>query len=295
MRLHQVSFAMGGILESGRQVGADALVELGRFSPPTLHALGARVAGQLSRRMYNVLITNVPGPQIPLYAAGFPVDAMYPVAPLALGQALAVSCTSYNGGVFFGMTADRDAIPDVEEFAVQIREAIEELRSTVPDESGPAAPTSRRGRRSRSSLVSPIGPTIAAQNGSAVGEGLPAGHPGRAPAALADGSFRSDPAVGFAVTDPLRAEYPDWSEEDLEYLAMQDAARASLRLLAGCRADEPPLRVVIAADVADDAVTPRPEADRAVVAVAGPVDWPQVAAVHIDGADAGAAVARPPP
>ena len=71
--------------------------------------------------MYNVLITNVPGPQVPLYAAGFPVDAMYPVAPLGLGQALAVSCTSYNGRVFFGMTADRDAIPDVEEFAVQIR------------------------------------------------------------------------------------------------------------------------------------------------------------------------------
>ena len=151
MRLHQVSFAMGAFVESGQQVGADALVELGRFSPPTLHALGARVAGQLSRRMYNVLITNVPGPQVPLYAAGFPVDAMYPVAPLGLGQALAVSCTSYNGGVFFGMTADRDAIPDVEEFAVQIREAIEELGSTVPNESGAPVPGSRRGRRSRSS------------------------------------------------------------------------------------------------------------------------------------------------
>ena len=151
MRLHQVSFAMGAFVESGQQVGADALVELGRFSPPTLHALGARVAGQLSRRMYNVLITNVPGPQVPLYAAGFPVDAMYPVAPLGLGQALAVSCTSYNGGVFFGMTADRDAIPDVEEFAVQIREAIEELGSTMPHESGSPVPGSRRARRSRSS------------------------------------------------------------------------------------------------------------------------------------------------
>ncbi|HEY5117273.1 MAG TPA: wax ester/triacylglycerol synthase family O-acyltransferase [Nakamurella sp.] len=151
MRLHQVSFAMGGHLESGRQIAADSLVELGRFAPPTLHALGARVASQLSRRMYNVLITNVPGPQVPLYAAGFPVDAMYPVAPLALGQALAVSCTSYNGGVFFGMTADRDAIPDVEEFAVQIREAIDELRSTVPAQSGSPAPGTRRRGRSRTS------------------------------------------------------------------------------------------------------------------------------------------------
>ena len=151
MRLHQVSFAMGGHLESGNPIGADALVELGRFAPPTLHALGARVAGQLSRRMYNVLITNVPGPQVPLYAAGFPVDAMYPVAPLGLGQALAVSCTSYNGGVFFGMTADRDALPDVGEFAVQIKEAIEELRSNVPHKSGSPAPNSRRRGRSRSS------------------------------------------------------------------------------------------------------------------------------------------------
>ena len=158
MRLHQVSFAMGAHVESGQQVGADALVELGRFAPPTLHALGARVAGQLSRRMYNVLITNVPGPQVPLYAAGFPVDAMYPVAPLGLGQALAVSCTSYNGGVFFGMTADRDAIPDVEEFAVQIGEAVEEIavhdpaRSRIrrpPQSAAPAAVADRRRDRSR--------------------------------------------------------------------------------------------------------------------------------------------------
>jgi hypothetical protein len=101
--------------------------------------------------MYNVLITNVPGPQVPLYAAGFPVDAMYPVAPLAIGQALAVSCTSYNGAVFFGMTADRDAIPDVEEFAVQITEAIDELKSTIPNESGSPTGNPRRRNRSRSS------------------------------------------------------------------------------------------------------------------------------------------------
>ncbi|MEP6563189.1 MAG: hypothetical protein ABJD68_19185 [Nakamurella sp.] len=98
--------------------------------------------------------------------------------------------------------------------------------------------------------------------------------------------------VGFAVTEPLRLEYPDWAEEDLEYLAMQDASRASLRLLAAAGPDEPMLRVVIATDVAAESVTPRPEADRAVVAVPRTVDWSQVAAVHIDGADAGSAVAE---
>lgn len=128
MRLHQVSFAMGAHLDSGRQVGADSLLELGRFAPPTLHALGARVAGQLSGRSYNLLVTNAPGPQVPLYAAGWPVVAMYPVAPLAKGHALAVAVTSYHGGVYFGLTADRDAIPDVEEFAVHIGEAVDELR-----------------------------------------------------------------------------------------------------------------------------------------------------------------------
>ena len=144
MRLHQVSFAMGAHTESGTQIGADSIVELGRFAPPTLHALGARVAGQLSRRMYNVLVTNVPGPQIPLYAAGSKVIAMYPVAPLAKGHTLAVACTSYNGEVFFGLTADRDAMPDVEEFADLITESIEELLHTVPPKAQRGRPVRRR-------------------------------------------------------------------------------------------------------------------------------------------------------
>jgi diacylglycerol O-acyltransferase len=77
------------------------------------------------------------------------------VAPLGQGQALAVSCKSYNGQVFFGITADRDAIPDVEEFAAQIREALDEMLSTVPRASGTpqggTKPGSRSSRRSRSS------------------------------------------------------------------------------------------------------------------------------------------------
>lgn len=97
--------------------------------------------------------------------------------------------------------------------------------------------------------------------------------------------------VAFAVTGSLRAEYPGWSDEELEYLAMLDASRASLRLLVGSGPDEPALRVVVAADVDDALATPRPEADRAVVAVTGgPVPWRQVVSVHLDGADASPAV-----
>ncbi len=108
--------------------------------------------------------------------------------------------------------------------------------------------------------------------------------------AIAAQQVRVLSGVGFAVTDPLHLEYPDWSEEDLEYLAMQDASRASLRLLAGSGPAEPSLRVVVAAEVEAAAVRPRPDADRAVVSVPGPVPWSAVAAVHIDGADAAEAV-----
>ena len=68
MRLHQVSFAMQGHKETGQAVGADAIIGVAGFAPPTLHSLGARVVSSLSRRLFNVVVTNVPGPQFPLYA-----------------------------------------------------------------------------------------------------------------------------------------------------------------------------------------------------------------------------------
>jgi len=108
--------------------------------------------------------------------------------------------------------------------------------------------------------------------------------------ALREGRVPVLSGVAFAVTGSLRAEYPGWSDEELEYLAMLDASRASLRLL-GAGGGEPPLRVVLAADVDDSLVTARPEADRAVVAVSGgPLPWRRVASVHLDGADAASAV-----
>ena len=109
--------------------------------------------------------------------------------------------------------------------------------------------------------------------------------------ALGAGAVPVRSGVGFAVTGALRAEYPGWSDEELEYLAMLDASRASLRLLASAGGDEPSLRVVVAADVDDAQVTPRPEHDRAVVAVTpATVPWKRVASVHLDGADATDAV-----
>ena len=131
MRLHQVSYAMRAHKESGAAVGADALVQLSGFAPPTIHALGARTASSLTRRLFNLVVTNVPGPQFPLYAAGARMLAMYPVVPLAKHQAVSIGLTSYNGGVFYGLNADRDAMPDIDVLASCLEESLAELLGTT--------------------------------------------------------------------------------------------------------------------------------------------------------------------
>lgn len=131
MRLHQVSYRMQAHKETGQAVGAEALVGLAGFSPPTLHALGARVASGLSKRWFNLVVTNVPGPQQPLYAGNAMMLAAFPVVPLAKGQALSIGLTSYHGGVFYGLNADRDAMPDVSVLAQCLTDALAELLETV--------------------------------------------------------------------------------------------------------------------------------------------------------------------
>jgi WS/DGAT/MGAT family acyltransferase len=127
MRLHQVSFAMKAHQDAGQSIGADALIRVGGFSPPTVHALAARMASTLSRRLFNLVVTNVPGPQEPRYAAGAEMLEVYPVVPLAKGQAVSIGLISYNGGVFYGLNADRDVMPDVEELSQLIEESLAEL------------------------------------------------------------------------------------------------------------------------------------------------------------------------
>ena len=131
MRLAQVSIAMRGHKESGQSVGAETLMQLSGFAPPTLHSLGARAASGFTRRLFNLVATNVPGPQFPLYAAGARMLEMYPVVPLAKGQAVSVGVTSYDGGVYYGLNADRDAMPDVDVLAGLMEESLAELLATV--------------------------------------------------------------------------------------------------------------------------------------------------------------------
>jgi diacylglycerol O-acyltransferase / wax synthase len=127
MRLHQVAYAMRAHQDTGRAIGAEALVGLAGFAPPTLHSLGARVASAMSRRMFNLVVTNVPGPQQPLYAAGARMLASYPVMPLAKGQAVSIGLTSYDGNVYYGLNADRDAMADVDVLAQCLVDALAEL------------------------------------------------------------------------------------------------------------------------------------------------------------------------
>jgi hypothetical protein len=129
MRLHQIAFSMRQQMESGtyRAVAADALAGLGGFAPPTMHTLGARLGGIVSRRLFNVVITNVPGPQTPRYAAGARMVSTYPVIPLQPNMALSIGLTSYDGGVHYGLYADRDAMPDADVLGRGVVDSLAEL------------------------------------------------------------------------------------------------------------------------------------------------------------------------
>jgi WS/DGAT/MGAT family acyltransferase len=127
VRLQQISYQLAQLEEGSQFVGADAIVNIAGFGPPTLHALGARVGSTMSSRVYNLVITNVPGPQRPLYAAGSRMLAAYPCVPLTRNQALSMGLISYDGGVYVGLYADRDALPDLDVLVSCLHESAEEL------------------------------------------------------------------------------------------------------------------------------------------------------------------------
>jgi WS/DGAT/MGAT family acyltransferase len=136
VRLHQIAFHMRDLRNTERFVAAEALAGIAGFGPPTLHALGARVGSTLSNRAYNVAVTNVPGPQRPLYAAGSEMVSAYPFSPLVQGQALGIGLTSYRGSMFVGLTADRDALADVSVIIDGLADSLAELKDAASKETG---------------------------------------------------------------------------------------------------------------------------------------------------------------
>lgn len=146
VRLHQVSYSFQAHKETGRAVAASRLASLSGFAPATFHAIGSRVAAVERRRGYQLVVTNVPGPQAPLYAAGARMVATYPVPPLLEGHPLAIGVTSYDGHVYYGLTADRDMLPDADLLGPCVREALDELVDSASG-SRTRVPRGRKKRR----------------------------------------------------------------------------------------------------------------------------------------------------
>jgi diacylglycerol O-acyltransferase / wax synthase len=127
VRLSQIAHATESHSTAASLVDARTIVTLSGFAPPTLHAMGIRVATSFSARLFNLLITNVPGAQKQMYVAGTKLLETYAVPPLLSNQVLAIGVTSYNGMLYFGINADRDAMSDVEVLPSLLGESLDEL------------------------------------------------------------------------------------------------------------------------------------------------------------------------
>src|SRR3954468_21351277 len=124
-RLNVVRQAMDGLKESKQAVGAEVLTGLERLAPPTILAQASRL--NFSTRLFNLLVTNVPGPQLPLYLLGRELQDLFPVAFLPRNHALAVAIMSYNGSMDFGLLGDYDAMNDLDDFGAMVQDSLAEL------------------------------------------------------------------------------------------------------------------------------------------------------------------------
>jgi len=145
-RFRTVHEALGDLKSSAQAVGAERLTHLAGFAAPTILDQAARL--QARQRFFNVTVTNVPGPQVPLYMLGRRLGAFYPKVPLVLNTALGIAIMSYDGRIFFGLLGDYDAMADLDDFAADLGAAIDELSAAagVPNS---ARPPTRRGGRAR--------------------------------------------------------------------------------------------------------------------------------------------------
>jgi WS/DGAT/MGAT family acyltransferase len=146
VRLDVVSDSMRNLKSSGQAVGAEVLTRIGGFAPPTIMAQATRIGAR--QRAFNVVVTNVPGPQFPLYIQGRELLDVFPMVPLAMNQRLGIALMSYNGAINFGLIGDYDSMSDLEDFARDLAESLQELAEaagvTLSDVGiGPAAGRSR--------------------------------------------------------------------------------------------------------------------------------------------------------
>jgi diacylglycerol O-acyltransferase len=136
-RLEIVRKGMEGLKQSKQALGAEVISRFNDFAPPTLLAQASRI--NFSTRLFNLIVTNVPGPQIPLYVLGRELEELFPVAFLPPNHALAIAIMSYNGRINFGLLADYDAMEDVGMISTGISEALDELLEIAKEREGEAA------------------------------------------------------------------------------------------------------------------------------------------------------------
>lgn len=125
LRYRKVAAAMGDLKRSGAAAGTDALIEVAGLTPPLVQSVLARLA--FTPRLFNVTITNVPGSPTTLYALGAPMRRVIPLVPIFSGHALGVAVVSYDGGVTFGLNADREAVRDLEVMRAGLESSLAEL------------------------------------------------------------------------------------------------------------------------------------------------------------------------
>jgi diacylglycerol O-acyltransferase / wax synthase len=128
-RLDIVRQELKGLKSGGQAVGAKVLTELTAFAPPTIMDQAARLSAR--QRLFNLVVTNVPGPQFPLYLLGRRMLETFPMVPLAKNQALGVALLSYDGSINFGLVGDFDLLWDLDALANDVRDSLEELAAAA--------------------------------------------------------------------------------------------------------------------------------------------------------------------
>jgi diacylglycerol O-acyltransferase / wax synthase len=128
-RLRKITRATRTLKRSHQAVAATALINSARWAPPTLHGLAARLLAQ--QRLVNLVVSNVPGPQVPLYLDGARLLVAYPVMPLGPTTALSAAVTSLSGTMGFGFTGDWDALPDIDDLAGDLVDEVEALKKAA--------------------------------------------------------------------------------------------------------------------------------------------------------------------
>jgi WS/DGAT/MGAT family acyltransferase len=125
LRMEIVRQSMGDLKESKQAMGAALLTQLADFAPTTIAGQAARL--QSRQRFFNLVVTNIPGPQFPLYLMGRRMERVFPMVPLAKNQGVCIGIMSYDGQVNFGLIGDYDGMTDLEDLARDLEDSIDEL------------------------------------------------------------------------------------------------------------------------------------------------------------------------